>query len=136
MKSVGLFLVTHCIFWCAFSQEKTEYKPRKNSIYVQNFIVIPTVNYDRMIPLGNKFGFIPKIGLSYFDGIIPFFDASIYVGENKHFGELGLQYWAFEGISINTNYRYMARKGFLGKFGLQYIPGEEALPTIALGYSF
>ena len=123
-----------------FAQESAELKkfdfPRRNSVYVQNFIIVPTINYDRIIPISDNFGLIPKVGFGYYDEIVPIFETSFFFGSNKHFGEIGGGYWAFEGAVLNINYRYMGKKGLLIKAGFAYIPGEEGFPLFGIGYSF
>ncbi len=111
-------------------------KNRSNSIYLQNFIIIPTLNYDRVIPLNEDVGIIPKIGIGVAFTSMPVFDVSFYVKNGKHSIEVGAGYWDFEGSVINGNYRYIGNRGLLIKAGLHYIPGEEAAPIIAIGYSF
>lgn len=124
----------------SFAQESSLQKkydfPRRNSVYLQNFIIFPTLNYDRVIPINDHFGLIPKVGFGYYDEIMLIFETSFFIGGNKHFGEIGVGYWAFEGTVINVNYRYMGEKGLLIKAGFSYIPGEEVFPLLGLGYSF
>lgn len=38
----------------------------KNSIYVENLVILPSINYDRFIPLDNKIGIVLKVGLSFY----------------------------------------------------------------------
>lgn len=110
--------------------------PRRNSVYYQNFVIFPTVNYDVLLPAGPKFGFIPKIGFGFYGELAPIFGIGTFYGGQRHFAEMGLEYWAFEGSAINLNYRYMGTKGLMFKAGFSYIPGEEAFPLLSAGYSF
>lgn len=138
-KSLSLVLFMILAF-TSFAQEYSDEKkydfPKRNSIYVQNFIIFPTLSYDRVIPIKNNFGVIPKVGFGYYDIIVPIIESSLFLGGKRHFGELGLGWWAFEGAVINANYRYMGKKGLLIKGGFSYIPGEEGFPLLAIGYSF
>ena len=132
-----LFLFSvNTLFAQKSSQEKKYDFPRRNSVYFQNFIFIPSLNYDRVIPISDHFGLIPKVGFGYYDNIVPIIETSFFIGGNKHFGEIGGGYWDFEGAVININYRYMGGKGLLMKAGFSYIPGEEGFPVLSLGYSF
>ena len=140
MKIYLLLIFFVLLVTSSFAQETSKQKkydfPRRNSVYLQNFIIFPTLNYDRVIPINNHFGLIPKIGFGYYDEIVPIFETSFFLGGSKHFGEIGGGYWAFEGAVININYRYMGEKGLLIKVGFSYIPGEEGFPLLGLGYSF
>ncbi len=114
---------------------KKEYKldfPRRNSFYAENFVFFPSVYYDRLIPVGNHFGFLPGVG--YALGFVA--RGSILAGNKNHMGTLGINYWDFQGYFLTANYRYMGKKGLLIKAGIQYMPGEEAFPTLGFGYSF
>lgn len=87
-------------------------KPRKNNIYIQNFIVFPTLNYNRTICIGDYFGFLPRIGIGYYgEAIYPLLEGSLIIEKNRHCSEIGAGYWAFDGAVINVNYRYMSKKG-------------------------
>lgn len=137
----SLFLIFFLfLVYISFAQESSLEKksnfPRKNSAYVQNFIILPTLNYERIIPFNEHSGLIPKIGFGYYDGIVPIIESSFFIGGNKNFGEIGVGWWAFEGAVINANYRYMGKKGLLIKAGFSYIPGEEGFPLLGIGYSF
>lgn len=110
--------------------------PNRNSLYCQNFIIFPTINFDRVIPINRKSGFIPKVGIGYYDDFVPILEASIYISKKRSYGEIGAGYWGFVGAVINSNYRFMGTKGLLVKAGFSYVPGEESFPLLGIGYSF
>ncbi|MCG2590562.1 hypothetical protein [Rhodohalobacter sulfatireducens] len=118
------------------NDQKEDAYPRKNSFYTQNFIIFPTANFDRILPVNDKVGFISKIGFGFYDTIVPILEASFFAHKKKSYGEFGLGYWGFAGAVINVNYRFMGRKGFLLKGGFSFVPGEEGFPLLGLGYSF
>ena len=89
-----------------------------------------------LISLSDKFGIFGKVGVGYYNEIVPLFEASFFYGNNKHIAEIGGGVWAFEGAMISANYRYRGEKGFLFKAGFTFVPGEEGAPLIGLGYSF
>jgi hypothetical protein len=74
----------------SFAQESSPQRkydfPLRNSVYLQNFIIFPTLNFDRVIPINDHFGLIPKVGFGYYDAIEPIFEASFFIGGNMHFG--------------------------------------------------
>ncbi len=125
-----------------FAQEPPQSKrfnfPRRNSIYLQNlnFVIYPRLYYDRVIPISNNFGFIPKIGvehgLGYGNSII--IEPTIFVGGNKHYLEVGAGKWGGTWYYA-MNYRYMADRGFLLKLGFAII-GIDLTPMLGIGYSF
>jgi hypothetical protein len=126
-----LFSITNLTL-AQVSDSDKDYELRKNSVYAQNFIIFPSLYYDRMIPLSKHFGISPKVGI----GLISSIETTFYYGFNRHFGEIGAGYLISNGVDIILNYRYMGKKGLLFKAGFNYIPGEEAAPLLAIGYSF
>jgi hypothetical protein len=143
MKLLKLILCT-LLFISAtttFSQEASKERkfdfPRRNSIYIQNLIIFPGIYYDRILPLTDKFGLIPKIGfisgLGYGNFVV--FEPAIFIGGNKHYIELGAV-TSVGVFSFTGNYRYMAKKGFLFKAG--GVAGGPFIPVLflGLGYSF
>jgi hypothetical protein len=123
------------------SQESSQNRkydfPRRNSIYLQNLVVFPVLYYDRIIPISDKFGVIPKLGfmsgLGYGNSLL--FESSIFLGGNKHYGEIGVVWWS-EAMPVIINYRYMGRKGLLLKVGYQFPGVYKNLIVVGFGYSF
>ena len=112
-------------------------QPRYNVVYAQNFFILPSLVYDRQIPIGEKIGVIPSVGVGvYGTYFLPLFTASVYYGNPKHRADLGATYWDFEGIAVFTTYRYTAKSGFFAKAGFLYFPEEEGIPIVGIGYSF
>ena len=108
--------------------------PRRHSIYLQNYFIIPVLYYDIVIPISAHFGFIPKfgiVGLGYAITIEPL----IFVGGNKHYLEIGAGYFLGPPVVFIMNYRYMADRGFLFKVGF-VAGGLQPLPILGIGYSF
>jgi len=114
--------------------------PRRNSIYIQNMTIFPTFYYDRIIPVSDHFGVIPKLGLNYGLGygnsII--FESSIFIGGNKHFGEFGVGMWidVSNSFPIIINYRYIGKRGLLIKGGYRFADIYKNSPIVGIGYSF
>ena len=71
-----LVFLVNTMFARESSLEKKYDFPKRNSVYFQNFIVVPTFNYDRIVPISEHFGLIPKIGFGFYDGIMPLFETS------------------------------------------------------------
>ncbi len=139
MRNISIVIMLIFTMNTATSQSTVQdgQKQRNNTIYFQNFIVIPSIYYDRVIPISETLLIIPRGGFGILeDGIIPIFGASAAIGNKKHKAEVGVAYWDFEGFLINADYRFTSRKGFFLKVGFEYIPGEEANPIIGLGYAF
>jgi hypothetical protein len=112
--------------------------PRRNSIYLQNHLIFPTLYYDRVFPLGDHFGIIPKIGiefgLGYGNSLT--LEASVFFGGNKHYGEIGIGNWLGAAV-IPLNYRYIGKKGLMIKAGYAFAPGEiESAAFVGIGFSF
>jgi hypothetical protein len=124
-----------------FSQESSQNRkydfPRRNSIYLQNLVVYPTLYYDRVIPISDHFGIIPKVGyifgLGYTNAL--FLEPSIFFGGNKNYGEIGVVFWPQEFNLISLNYRYMGKKGLLLKVG-GLVDYSFMFPFVGIGYSF
>ncbi len=137
MKKTFLFIVV-LLLSTAYTQDVQKPEPEKlNSIYVQNFIIIPILNYDRMIPLTEDAGIFLKAGILF----MPVADISFYIKHGRHIFEAGGGIWdiqgaEYEGTVLNINYRYAGKKGLLIKAGFHYIPEEELFPILAVGYSF
>ncbi len=110
--------------------------PRRNSIYVQNHSFMPAIYYDRVIPVSEHFGFIPKLGvesgLGYGSSLV--IESSVFFGGNKHYAEIGAGRW-LGTYAFTMNYRFAGTKGFLFKLGFA-AGGIEFSPAVGLGYSF
>lgn len=116
--------------------QTTETKARNNVISLSTYLPFVSLNYDRYVPLGERFGLIGTAGLLWYDGPIPLLAASVYTGSARHRVELGGTLVAFELPLIHLAYRYTGSNGFFAKVGLGYMPGEEGAPILGLGYSF
>ncbi|MBS0011220.1 MAG: hypothetical protein KFF49_07410 [Bacteroidales bacterium] len=114
--------------------------PRRNSVYLQNMNIFPTLYYDRVIPISDHFGVIPKVGILYGLGYgnLIILESSIFIGGNKHFGEIGLGMWLdnLSSVPIIANYRYIGKKGLLIKIGYRFADIYENSPIVGIGYSF
>lgn len=138
---------------------------RKNSFYIEilgNGGVI-SINYDRIVPLGDKSGLGFRIGAGTAGSSDTATSAIAYTalieinflfGKNKHFLETGIGFTnAFveketeQWCSIKLGYRYQAKKGFLLKIVPMYIYNIKKLDGnsdvfggiwvgVSLGYSF
>ena len=110
--------------------------PRRNSLYLQNHSIFPTLYYDRVIPISDHFGIIPKLGfehgLGYGNSIT--FEPSIFFGGNKNYGEIGVGNWVGT-VVFTMNYRYIGKKGLLIKVGFA-AGGIKTSPVVGVGYSF
>ncbi len=124
-----------------FAQETSQPRkfdfPKRNSVYIQNHLHYPVIsNYDRIIPISNHFGFIPKIGIvGLGDYLTIKIESSVFFGGNKHFGEIGPGIvLGLNHLLITMNYRYMADSGFLLKVG--FATGNiKPYPMLGIGYS-
>jgi hypothetical protein len=113
--------------------------PRRNSIYLQNYFIFPSLNYDRVIPFSDHFGVIPKIGIEFGLGYGNNFrgETSIFIGGNKHYGEIGVGIWERTAVVIPLNYRYIGKKGLIIKAGFGISTGIIKSSLFAgIGYSF
>jgi hypothetical protein len=128
---------------------------RKNSIYIElggtgTFWTL--INYDRIIPINDYLAFVPRIGLSTFDGIdhmYPVYELNFVLG-HRHYFETGFgQYMFFNTIPekdymFRAGYRYHGKKGFLFRVAPHlyhvYDPEGESKNGfwfgISLGYCF
>jgi hypothetical protein len=62
---------------------------KRNSIYIENLVILPSINYDRILPLNYKSGIILKAGLSYYDRPFLITEASLLTVRIKNFFEIG-----------------------------------------------
>ena len=153
MKRLIHILILTFIFCEIYSQEVDKESiriVRKNSFYIENQIFIPSINYDRIIPVSDKIGIAVKAGFFYFDEIILIEEIDIILGRSKHFFETGfLNFGTLNesyGIGGQIGYRFIGNKGLLLKAGM-LVWGEPdegegssfelALsPRIGFGYAF
>lgn len=114
---------------------------QKNSVYVG----VLSVNYSRMIPVGDRVGFTVVGGFNFAGGLQA--ETTLLIGGTKHFFEPGfMAIYVMEFYDsplifamIRTGYRYQGPEGFL--FRVAPLIGFEKdkftfLPTITIGYSF
>lgn len=138
---------------------------QRNSIYIELGGIggLVSLNYERLVPLKNKFGLGFRLGFGTAGSADSANSATAYTaiaeinfiyGNRKHFLEPGIGFAnAFvkndteQWITIKLGYRYQAKKGFLFKIAPMYIYNFERLDGdddvfggiwlgIALGYSF
>lgn len=69
-------------------------------------------------------------------GTMHTYGVSWYHGGPRHGYELGVLSWDLQGVSVEGFYRYTAANGWLLKVGMSYVPEEEVIPTLAVGYAF
>jgi hypothetical protein len=133
---------------------------QKNSVYVG----VLSINYARMIPLGQTTGLTLGGGLINIDGWGVVAESSVLLGDVKHFLELGIMGAYFfasnkepdnpesgdvvSAVSLRIGYRYQGPKGFLFRSALllgylsvtfedDYLnDGVILLPALSIGYSF
>ncbi len=112
---------------------------RRNSFYVENLVILFSVNYDRLIPLGRKTAIDIRGGLSYYANVFFIAGATFLYGKNGHFFEVGPGF-DFESMKVGlygqAGYRYMGEKGLLLKGGIQIVPNIPVFPYLGVGYSF
>ncbi len=132
---------------------------KKNAVYIaQDFLLIFSVNYERLFPVNEKINLGLRGGLGRDGGNkdnTAIVETIFLYGKSKHFFEFGVAYKQpnlFEKngddsqeLAIMGGYRYQAPKGFLLKVYPEFLPDiwpEEdswgSIPFIgfALGYSF
>ena len=119
-------------------QLETNKSMNKNSIYVENLVIFPSINYDRFLSLSSHAGIILKVGLSYYAA--PFFiaESSFLIGnERSHFevgGGFGGKYML--GPFGRLGYRFIGRKGLVIKGGILIVKNVPVFPSFGIGYSF
>jgi len=146
MKAKYLFFQIIVVFLvnATFAQESLQNRkydfPRRNSVYLQNLLIFPTLYYDRVIPISDHFGIIPKLGilhgLGYGNSLL--FEPSVFIGGNKHYGEFGVGMWLDQSgsVPIIINYRYMGKRGLLTKVGYRFADIYKNSLFVGIGYSF
>lgn len=131
----------------ALNQSTTVRDMQKNSIYLESFIIALGVNYERIIPVGNKTGLLAGVGViqSFFesDGIpVPVAKPGIIIGNGKHFIEgyflinLSPKNEDLDLLMPALGYRYQGPRGFLFRADLGTSSDIAILLGISLGYSF
>jgi len=130
------------------------YHVRKNSVYIGML----SINYARMIPLGQTIGITLGAGIYNFDGWGLLAESAVLLGGIKHFFEPGFMFLYFLdpeheysedgeivgelspfGVTIRTGYRYQGPKGLLIRAAANFVFFDEdfhVLPALSLGYSF
>ena len=125
------------------SEKLNMFDLRRNAVYTEDLL---SYSYERLLPVGDKLGFLLKGGFMIWDPIIPLLEFGAITGDNKHFFEAGIgaliadtsddEEGSFDFITFRIGYRYQAPKGFLFKASAIYSPDNFILPLIAVGYSF
>ncbi len=137
-KIINMTLVILIFSSYSYTQDQRKFDfPRRNSVYLQNLVDFPALYFDRIIPISDHFGVIPKLGIVGFYGTVcPGFETSIFVGGNKHYGEIGAGKWPDLNVGvIILNYRYIGEKGLLIKVGFTAVD-NSLFPAAGIGYSF
>lgn len=144
MKKTLLFLfivfIIHSTMSAQDIDKQTTLKSslRKNSFYIENIVIFPTINYDRIFPLNNSMGLVLKVGIFYYAGIYLETEASLLFGDMKHFFEIGGGWGAKDmfGLYGRMGYRYIGEKGLMLKGGINYVKNVPVFPSIGIGFSF
>jgi len=122
------------------SQDKgSMFSRNKNSIYVENLVILPSINYDRILPISDKAGIVLKVGLSKYAKVFVTTEAALIFGGIKHNFDIGAgyDYGAMNvGVYGRLGYRYTSPKGFTLKAGIHIVKNLPVFPTIGIGYSF
>jgi hypothetical protein len=122
------------------------YHVRKNSVYIG----ILSINYARMIPLGQTSGLTLGGGLINIDGWGVVAESSVLFGSVKHFFEPGIMGAYFfeisdesgevvQAVTLRIGYRYQAPMGLLIRLAPNLIFSTEdtfVFPALSIGYSF
>lgn len=127
------------------------YHVRKNSVYIG----ILSINYARMIPLGQTSGLTLGGGLINIDGWGVVVESSVILGGIRHFFETGIMGAHFfapnkepdnpdsgdavSAASLRIGYRYQAPFGLLIRVAPNLIFSTEdtfIFPALSIGYSF
>ena len=132
MKHVTLwFLLLSSGFIHAQAPDTERNLPPRFAVYIQNFVVVPVATVDmRLIALS------PDDALLVNVGTLSTFGMSWYHGGPRHGMQLGMMSWDRQGIAIEGFYRYTSPRGLLVKVGMSYVPEEELLPSVGLGFAF
>jgi len=107
---------------------------QRNSFYVElggNGGVI-SINYERIVPMNNKFGLGFRIGAGTADALTGLIEVNFIFGKSKHYLETGIGYanainYPDQWSSVRLGYRYQAKKGFLFRLAPMYIYNYERL---------
>lgn len=150
MKKYILFILISLIYSGIAFGQSTEQKPdtkinnlKKNQIYVEvggNSAII-SLNYERVLPLGQKTGLGFRIGAGTAGSvesdttkiaITGLAEINFLYGKSKNYFEAGLGYTfgfnePLNWCSIRIGYRYQAKKGFLFRIAPMYIYNFEEL---------
>jgi hypothetical protein len=123
-----------------YTQVVSKEKHHLNTVSLTVYGLAPIAVYERIIPIGVKFGVIGSIGGFYYgDTYLGYsLGATFYAGSTKHKGELGAVYLN-EVLTIGYGaYRYTSSSGLFVKGGLGYVFMQEGgvVPILALGYAF
>ena len=172
MKKFYLFFTANLLLlgfiYCQENQsEKDPFMKniQRNSFYAElggNGGII-SINYERLVPVGNKAGLSFRIGAGTAGSAdtatndiayTALVEVNFLYGKSKHFLETGIGFTnAFvvnnteQWCSIKLGYRYQAKKGFLFKIAPMYIYNFEKLDGnddvfgglwlgLSIGYSF
>ena len=117
------------------------YDIRKNSVYFElggEGIIRSVVNYDRIIPVGDKNGIVLAGSIGVLVDVMG--EVSYLHGRSKNFFEIGMGYSFPENlVFLRIGYRYQGNKGFLFRTGVLYlksIESESFGDFLSFGYSF
>lgn len=143
--SICLFILMICSVeaYGDFTADSTRSDSRKNAVYYEflgDGLYSGSLNYERIIPFGNKSGIALRAGLAYYDKFFPLAGVSMLHGKLKHNIEYGATYTAFhEGnlLFLRLGYRYHGTKGLLIRAAPLYSVNQKFFWLgISMGYSF
>lgn len=120
------------------TQTSTSNNIRKNSFGVENMLILPAINYDRIVSINDKTGIVLKVGLSFDGELFVIAESSLLFGSKRHFLELGGGYGGKNllGLYGRFGYRYISEKGLMIKGGVHIVKNVPVFPTIGIGFSF
>lgn len=135
---LGFFIICTLISQDADTPSSMKSVLKKNSIYIENMVILPSINYDRIIPLSNKTGIALKAGLSYYSEVFLITEASILVGGIKHYFEIGSGWGGKDNLGLfgRLGYRYIGAKGLMLKGGVIIVKNVPIFPAIGIGIAF
>ena len=139
MKIIHFFLITYVVSSVSLHAQYIdstilmEPELRKNSIYIEGFgnAFLYSVNYDRLISIGDHQNMIVRLGASPGTGWgVLIVEGDYLIGGPKHFFDPGVGLTVFDFFSskyypqgfliIRGGYRYMGKNGLLFRVGLIY----------------
>ena len=138
MKKYLVLIVLLSLLPKVYSQEDsiTMKDIKRNSIYVENLVIFPSIHYDRILPVSKRAGVVLKVGAFHYAGWAFTGEVSMLLGGTKHFFEPGVGFEADLNFHSHLGYRYMGPKGLLLKGGIHIVKNVPVFPTFGLGISF